>query len=107
MSIYLSASIKLKFGISSVESYKRAMEIIKESFEKEGVILETALMTSIGPQWEMLNIWKLDDANHWQRTVERLSSNEASASFSEALDIMSEIVIEEELRLLNKFTLSK
>jgi len=101
MSTYMLARLKLKYGVANLPRYDAAMIQIRAFFEAEGVMLEHALATSVGPLYEVWNLWRIDDHAHFARAVARLADPEIYARYAETLATMSEIVTEEDLSLLD------
>ncbi len=100
MSNYVLARLKLKYGVSNLPRYDEAMKSVRAFFETEGVLLEHALVTSVGPLYEVWNLWKIDDHAHFARAVSRLRDEQVYARYAETLTTLGEIVIEEDLSLL-------
>ena len=100
MSNYMLARLKLRYGVSNLPRYDEAMKSVRAFFESEGVMLKHALVTTIGPLYEVWNLWEIDDHAHFARAVSRLRDETVYARHSQALTTLGEIVVEEDLSLL-------
>jgi hypothetical protein len=95
------ARLKLRYGVTNLSRYDAAMIAVREFFEAEGVMLVHALATSVGPLYEMWNLWQIDDHAHFARAVARLHDAAVYARYADALTTLGEIVVEEDLSLLD------
>ena len=101
MSTYMLACLKLEFGVGNLVRYNEAMKSIREFFEDEGVMLQHAFITSVGPVCEAWNLWKIDDHAHWERAMARGNDERVYAKYEDVLNTMQEVVAEENVSLLD------
>lgn len=98
---YMLARLKLKYGAPHLQRYDEAMVSVREFFEGEGVRLENAFLTSVGPLYQAWNFWRIDDPAHFSRATARLGEEAVYARYAETLATLADIVIEEELSLVH------
>ncbi len=91
MAIYLHAHLRLKYGFTTLARYETAMPTLKRIFEHGGMKLV------IGPLYEAVNVWKMDDYNHIERVL--ADADLSDLEVQEALATLNETVESEQTRI--------
>ena len=94
MSIYMMSTLEIKTG--GVEKFSKAMsEMALPFLEKQGWRLNGAYMQTTGRLNTIIDLWELDDMNHYHRVLMMLMSEDFFPAFSAVLEetVLKETIV--------------
>ncbi|WP_285597769.1 hypothetical protein [Kineosporia sp. NBRC 101731] len=97
MTYFMLAQLQLRYSWINLPAYEEGMRHVKDLFESQGIMLEQAAITKIGPLYETWNLWRIDDPGHIDRAFAALEFTEAQ---QEAIARMHAVVEHEQVRIL-------
>ena len=98
MTSYVMSQIQLKYGFANQRRYQAAMTIVQEYFESQNEKLVLSTRTSVGPLFEVLSIWAVEDQGHHQRVIANAPLGDPKVQ--QALAELAAVVDHEQLRFL-------
>lgn len=102
MTYFMLAQLQLRYGFAHLPAYTEGMKHVRELFESQGIMLEQATITKIGPLYETWNLWRIDDPGHIDRAMATLSMTPQQ---QEAVASMHAVVEHEQVRILEGINL--
>lgn len=102
MAMYLHAHLRLKYGFANLARYESAMPTLRYIFESSGMKLVIGTVTRIGPLYEAINVWQVDDYNHIERTL--AGADLTDEAVAEALQTLNETIDSEQTRIIEDLT---
>ncbi|GAB6903148.1 hypothetical protein [Kineosporia succinea] len=104
MTYLMLAQLQLRYGFAHLPAYTEGMRHVRELFESQGIMLERATVTKVGPLYETWNLWRIDDPGHVDRAMAVLAPTFTQEQ-QEAIAAMHAVVESEQVRILENVDL--
>jgi NIPSNAP len=98
MTNYALSQIQLKYGPANLARFRAAMPTVQKVFESQNMMLVASTVTTVGPLYEVFNLWQIEDEGHLQRVLHSVPPDDPEVRA--VLAELAAIVEHEQLRFL-------